>query len=86
MRSWIPTFAFSRVQLTLISFSMRGHIEAHLIDEFLKSEDFRQMVCPARSPDLNPEEHALDALGRVISTRNAPARAIQGLKTALVKE
>ena len=44
------------------------------------------MDWPARSPDLNPIEHAWDILQSVISARPVQPRALQELKDALVAE
>ncbi|KFM74774.1 hypothetical protein X975_11892, partial [Stegodyphus mimosarum] len=57
-----------------------------MVDNYLESEDFHQMVWPARCPDLNPIVHAWDALGRAIAIRQPSSRAIQVLKSALVEE
>lgn len=59
---------------------------ARLVDEYLESEDIHRMDWPAKSPDLNPIEHAWDALGRAIAIRQPPPRTIPELKTALVEE
>ncbi|GBL82593.1 hypothetical protein AVEN_164457-1, partial [Araneus ventricosus] len=45
-----------------------GPHRALLVDEFLESEDIRQMDWPARFPDHNPIEKVGDALGRAIAT------------------
>lgn len=59
---------------------------AHLVDDFLESEDIRRMEWPARSPDLNPIEHVWDALGRRVGERQPPPRNLQELKMALLEE
>ncbi|GFX57662.1 transposable element Tc1 transposase [Trichonephila clavipes] len=65
----------------LMDDNARSH-RALLVDEFLESEDIRQMDWPTRFPDLNPIEHVWDALGRAIATRNPPLRTIQEMETA----
>ena len=45
-----------------------------------------RMDCPARSPDLNPIEHAWDMLQHAVSTRPVQPRTLQELKGALVAE
>ena len=57
-----------------------------MIDEYLESEDIQPMAWPTNSPDLNPIEHAWDALGRAIVMRQLPPKTILELKIALVEE
>ncbi|GBM75723.1 hypothetical protein AVEN_92726-1 [Araneus ventricosus] len=45
----------------LMDDNARPH-RAHLVDDFLESEDIRRMDWPIRSSDLNPIEHVRDAL------------------------
>ncbi|GFS51495.1 transposable element Tcb2 transposase [Trichonephila clavipes] len=59
--------------------------ERYRVDEFLESGNIYQRDWPVRSPDI-PIEHAWEALGKVIATRNTPPRTIQGLKTELLNE
>lgn len=59
---------------------------AHLVDEFLEREDIHRMDWPARSPDINPIEHAWDALGRRVAARQPPPRTIPDLRNALHEE
>ncbi|GFV91103.1 uncharacterized protein TNCV_896241 [Trichonephila clavipes] len=44
--------------------------KAHLIDEFLESEDIRGRNWSLRSTDLIPVERVWNALRRIIATRN----------------
>ncbi|GFU52307.1 transposable element Tcb2 transposase [Trichonephila clavipes] len=37
---------------------------AVLIDDFLETENIQRMSWPANSPDLSPDEHVRDMLGR----------------------
>lgn len=57
-----------------------------LVEEYLESEDIHRMDWPAKYPDLNPIEHAWDALGRAIVMCQTPPRNIPELKTSLVEE
>ncbi|UYV63858.1 hypothetical protein LAZ67_2005841, partial [Cordylochernes scorpioides] len=59
---------------------------ARLVNEYLQSENIRRMDWPARSPDLNPIEHAWDALGRRIGARHPSPRTLVKLGTALLEE
>ena len=54
---------------------MDDNARAHrvlIVDEYLESEDIQRMAWTANSPDLNPIEHACDALGRAIAIPNLP--------------
>ncbi|UYV63860.1 hypothetical protein LAZ67_2005843 [Cordylochernes scorpioides] len=59
---------------------------ARLVNEYLQSENIRRMDWPARSPDLNPIEHAWDALGKRIGARHPSPRTLVELGTALLEE
>ena len=59
---------------------------ALLVREFLDAEDVQQMPWPACSPDMNPIEHAWDALGRAINGRNIIPQTLQQLAQALTEE
>ena len=68
---------------------MEDNARAHralMVYEKLESEDIQRMAWPANSPDLNPIEHAWDALGRAIAMRQPPPRTILELRSALVEE
>ena len=60
--------------------------KVRLVEDYLESEDIHRMDWPAKSPDLNPIEHAWYALGRAVATRQPPLRTIQELKPALMEE
>jgi hypothetical protein len=69
----------------LMDDNARPH-RALLVDDFLESEGIQRMEWPARSPDLNPIEHAWDALGRRVASRSPPPRTLHELKLALLDE
>ncbi|GFV62431.1 transposable element Tc1 transposase [Trichonephila clavipes] len=56
------------------------------VEELLESEDITRMDLPAYSPDLNPIEHVLDALGRRIAARLHHPENTQQLKLMLIEE
>ncbi|GFS89575.1 transposable element Tcb2 transposase [Trichonephila clavipes] len=55
-------------------------------EELLESEDINRMYWPANSPDLNPNEHVWDALGRRIAARLHHPENTQQLKQMLIVE
>ncbi|GFX64283.1 transposable element Tcb2 transposase [Trichonephila clavipes] len=55
-------------------------------EQLLESEDIERMDWPARSPDLNPIEHAWDFLGRRLAARTLPPVTIRELRFALQDE
>ena len=59
---------------------------AHVTDAYLERETIVRMDWPARSPDLNPIEHAWDMLQHAVSARPVQPRTLQELKDALVAE
>ncbi|GFW23179.1 DDE_3 domain-containing protein [Trichonephila clavipes] len=77
----IHTYIFERGSLTAVRYKDE---RAHLVDEFLESEDIHRMDWPVRSPDLILIEHAWDPL--TIATRKPSLRTLQGLKTELLNE
>ncbi|KAJ4440749.1 hypothetical protein ANN_08973 [Periplaneta americana] len=59
---------------------------ANLVDEYYEEEEILRMYWPAMSPDLNPIEHAWDALGRRVAARQPPSRTLSTLRNALRQE
>ncbi|GFX82986.1 transposable element Tcb2 transposase [Trichonephila clavipes] len=55
-------------------------------EQLLESEDIERMDWPARSPDLNPIEHAWDFLCRRLTARALPPVTILELRLALRDE
>ncbi|GFV31798.1 transposable element Tcb2 transposase [Trichonephila clavipes] len=55
-------------------------------EQLLESEDIERMDWPARSPDLNPIENALDFLDRRLAARTLPPLTIRELRLALQDE
>ncbi|GFT06305.1 transposable element Tcb2 transposase [Trichonephila clavipes] len=55
-------------------------------EQLLESEDIERMDWPARSPDLNPNEHVWDFLGRRLAARTLPPVTIRELRLALQDE
>ncbi|GFV34398.1 transposable element Tcb2 transposase [Trichonephila clavipes] len=56
------------------------------VQDCLDSEGIQRLVCPARSPDLNPNENVWDALGRQVAGRNYPPTNKNTLIRALTEE
>ena len=65
----------------LMDHDARPH-RAHITDAYLERETIVRMDWPARSPDLNPIEHALDMLQHAVSARPVQPRTLQELKGA----
>lgn len=59
---------------------------AAAVREFLDTEGVQQLPWPAYSPDMNPIEHAWDALGRAINDRDNIPQTLQELAQALTDE
>ncbi|GFY15624.1 transposable element Tc1 transposase [Trichonephila clavipes] len=57
-----------------------------VVHDCLDSEDIKRLVWPACSPDLNPIENVLDALGRQVAGRNYPPTNKNTLIRALTQE
>ncbi|GFU97185.1 transposable element Tcb2 transposase, partial [Trichonephila clavipes] len=59
---------------------------ANLVEDFLFDEGIVRMEWPVGSPDMNPIEHAWNALGRRVTGRQPPPQTLQELKRALLEE
>ena len=59
---------------------------ARSVRDFLQDRNVRVLPWPAKSPDLNPIEHAWDLLDRRVRARAIPPRNVRELAGALVEE
>lgn len=59
---------------------------ARIVSSYLHEVGITQMNWPARSPDMNPIEHAWDILGRRVRRRNPAPTNVEELKLALKVE
>ena len=59
---------------------------ARAVDQYLEQEDIERMDWPAKAPDFNPIEHALDMLQRRISARDRQPRTVRELTNMLIDE
>ena len=69
----------------LMDDNARAH-RAHITDQYLEQATIVRMEWPARSPDLNPIEHAWDMLQTAVSSRPVQATSVQELRQALLEE
>ena len=69
----------------LMDDNARAH-RARITDQYLKQATIVRMEWPARSPDLNPIEHAWDMLQTAVSSRPVQPASIQELRQALLEE
>ena len=56
------------------------------LQEFLQDEEVEQLSWPPYSSDLNPIEHASDAMDRAIRQRGVQPRNLRELADALIQE
>ncbi len=57
---------------------------ARVVQNELRNNNIYHLPWPAKSPDLNPIEHAWDMLGRAVRTGPAPPQTLDALAAALV--
>lgn len=69
----------------LMDDNARPH-RARVVTRYLEQETIERMDWPARSPDLNPVEHAWDMLQRRLSARNRQPETLDELQNALLQE
>ena len=69
----------------LMDDNARAH-RARITDQYLEQATIVRMEWPARSPDLNPVEHAWDMLQTAVSSRPVQPASVQELKQALLEE
>ena len=59
---------------------------ARITDQYLEQATIVHMEWPARSPDLNPIEHAWDMLQTAVSSHPVQPASVQELRQALLEE
>ena len=69
----------------LMDDNARAH-RARITDHYLDQATIVRMEWPARSPDLNPIEHAWDMLQTAVSSRPVQPASVQELRQALLEE
>ena len=63
----------------------RAH-RARITNRYLEQAAIVRLDWPARSPDLNPIEHAWDMLQKAISSRQVQPATVRELREALIEE
>ncbi|GFW14691.1 transposable element Tcb2 transposase [Trichonephila clavipes] len=81
----VPYAAAIGDDFILMDDNCRPH-RANMMEDFLFKEGIVRMELPACSPDMNPIEHAWDALGRRVAGRKPPPQTLQELERALLEE
>ena len=69
----------------LMDDNARAH-RARITDQYLEQATIVCMEWPARSPNLNPIEHAWDMLQTAVSSRPVQPASVQELRQALLEE
>lgn len=69
----------------LMDDNARPH-RANITNQFLENATIERMDWPARSPDMNPIEHAWDMLQKAVSARPVQPTTVPQLRTALQEE
>ena len=69
----------------LMDDNSRAH-RARITDQYLEQATIVRMEWPARSPDLNPIEHAWDMLQTAVSSRPVQPASVQELRQAVLEE
>ena len=69
----------------LMDDNARAH-RARITDHYLEQATIVRMEWPARSPDLNPIEHAWDMLQTAVSSRPLQPASVQELRQAVLEE
>ena len=80
----VVTFLQAHPDMTLQHDNATGHT-AHSVHDFLQDRNVSVLPWPAKSPYLNPIEHAWDLLDRRVRARAIPPRNVRELAGALVK-
>ena len=71
----------------LMDDNARAHTcRARITNRYLEQAAIVQLDWPARSPDLNPIEHAWDMLQKAISSRQVQPATVRELREALIEE
>ena len=71
--------------IILMDDNARAH-RARITDQYLEQATIVHMERPARSPDLNPIEHAWDMLQTAVSSCPVQPASVQELRQALLEE
>ncbi|KAJ4426450.1 hypothetical protein ANN_27264 [Periplaneta americana] len=81
----VPFGQFVGDNFVLMHDNAQPHI-AHAVGDYLQEVGIHVLPWPARSPDMNPNEHVWDMLGRRVKNRRPRPESLQELRRALGEE
>lgn len=85
LRPFVMLYAAAISNLSLLMYDNAWPHRVGLMKQFLEEETIDHIEWPAYFLDLNPIEHAWDALGKRIATRSPPPLTLLELESAIIE-